>query len=69
MAHCRVSYKNDEGLHSVEVTAETLYEAGVLAIVEFKEDKTISTPPAPETELRSRHSETSRTHHTLEARS
>jgi len=51
MPRCRVSYKNDEGIHSVEVTAETLYEAVAQAIVEFKEDKTISTPPGQETEL------------------
>ena|SRR5579862_6235898 len=51
MARCRVSYKNDEGIHSVEVTAETLFEAVAQAIVEFKEDKTITTPPGPETEL------------------
>jgi hypothetical protein len=51
MARCRVSYKNSEGIHSVEVTAETLYEAVAQAIVEFKEDKTIATPPGPETEI------------------
>jgi len=38
-----VSYKNDQGIHSVEVTAETLFEAVAQAIVEFKEDKTITT--------------------------
>jgi len=33
------------------VTAETLYEAVAQAVAEFKEDKTISTPAGPETEL------------------
>ena len=50
-ARCCVSYKNDEGLQSVEVTAETLFEAVAQAVVEFKEDKTITTAPGPETEL------------------
>ena len=27
MARCRVSYKKNDGLHSVEVNAESLYEA------------------------------------------
>jgi hypothetical protein len=51
MARCRVSYQNDEGIHAIEVAAETLYEAVAEAVVEFREDKTISTPPGPETEL------------------
>jgi hypothetical protein len=51
VARCRVSYKNDEGVHSVEVAAETLFEAVGQAVVEFKEDKTITTPPGPETEF------------------
>ena len=51
MARCRVSYKNDEGIHSVEVTAETLFEAVAKAIVEFRDDKTITSPPGPETEF------------------
>lgn len=53
MTRCRVGYKNDEGIHSVEVSAETLFEAVAQAIVEFKEDKTISisTSPCPEPEF------------------
>jgi hypothetical protein len=51
MARCRVSYRNDEGIHSVEVTADTLYEAVGQAVVAFREDKTITTPPGPETEF------------------
>jgi len=51
MAKCRVSYTNDEGIHSVEVTANTLFEAAAQALVEFREDKTITTPPDLETTL------------------
>jgi hypothetical protein len=51
MALCRVSYKNYDGLHSVEVNAESLYEAVAEAIHEFREDKTISELPGPATEL------------------
>jgi hypothetical protein len=33
---CRVSFTNSEGItHCAEVTAETLYEAAVLALAEF----------------------------------
>ena len=51
MARCRVSYKNEDGLHSVEVNAESLYEAVAEAVAEFREDKTISELPGPGTEL------------------
>jgi hypothetical protein len=51
MARCRVSYKNEDGLHSVEVEAESLYEAVAEAVAKFREDKTISELPGPETEL------------------
>ena len=38
MAHCVVSYLDSEGLrHSVEVDAESLYEAAVLAVRTFKQ--------------------------------
>jgi hypothetical protein len=50
MAKCRVSFTNDEGSHSVEVAADTLFEAVALAVAEFREDKTISQPPDAETE-------------------
>jgi len=37
MAHCIVSYVDTEGLrHTVEVEAESLYEAAVLALKLFK---------------------------------
>jgi hypothetical protein len=48
---CRVSYVDAEGIHSVEVTAETLFGAVAQAVVEFKEDKTVSTTPGPETDF------------------
>jgi hypothetical protein len=51
MARCRVSYKNDDGLHSVEVNAESLYEAVAEAVAEFRKDETVSNTPAPETEF------------------
>jgi hypothetical protein len=51
MATCRVSYTNEDGMHSVEVTAETLFEAVALAIAEFRDDKTIASQPGPMTDL------------------
>jgi len=51
MARCRVSYTDAEGIHSVEVTAETLFEAVAQAVVEFKEDRTVSKAPGPETDF------------------
>jgi hypothetical protein len=51
MARCRVSYSDSEGNHSVEVTADTLYEAVAMAVVEFKQDTTVSNPPGLETEF------------------
>ena len=52
MAKCRVSYTDAEGVHSVEVMAETLFEAVAQAVAEFKGDKTVPTAPGPETEFR-----------------
>ncbi len=51
MARCRVSYENDDGHHSVEVDAESLYEAVAEAVAEFRKDKTISELPGLETNL------------------
>jgi hypothetical protein len=51
MAKCRASHTNDQGIHSVEVTADTLFEAVAQAVVEFKDDKTVAEPPGPETEF------------------
>jgi hypothetical protein len=39
------------GVDSVEVTAETLFEAFAQAVVEFKQDRTVSKPPGPETDF------------------
>jgi hypothetical protein len=51
MAECRFSYTNEQGVHSVEVTADTLFEAVALAVAEFRDDKTVAEPPGPETEF------------------
>jgi hypothetical protein len=51
MARCRVSYQDDQGLHSVEVDAETLFEAVAEAISEFRQDKTIAELPGANTDL------------------
>jgi hypothetical protein len=51
MARCRVSYKNEDGPHAVEVNAESLCEAVAEAVAEFREDKTLSSLPDLETEL------------------
>lgn len=50
-SRCRVSYTDSEGSHSVEVHAETLYEAVAIAVAEFKQDQTVPHPPEPATEL------------------
>jgi hypothetical protein len=51
-SRCRVSYTDDEGCHSVAVTAETLFEAVAGAVTAFREAKTIRKWPGPETEFR-----------------
>lgn len=48
---CRVTYKDSEGSHSVEVSAETLYEAVAMAVAEFKADHTVPNPPGSMTEF------------------
>jgi hypothetical protein len=50
-SRCRVTYTDSEGSHSVEVRAETLYEAVAMAVAEFKQDKTVPHPPESATEL------------------
>jgi hypothetical protein len=50
-SRCRVTYTDSEGSHSVEVRAETLYEAVAMAVAEFKQDQTVPHPPEPATEL------------------
>src|ERR1700744_2889367 len=51
MRKCRVSYTDAEGVHSVEVNAETLFEAVAQAVVEYRNDRTVSNPPGPETDF------------------
>lgn len=51
MVTCRVSYADQAGIHSVEVIAETLFEAVAQAVAEFKDDQTVPNPPGPETEF------------------
>jgi hypothetical protein len=46
-----VSYADAEGVHSVEVNAETLFEAVAQAVLEFTDDKTLSAEPGPATEF------------------
>ncbi len=49
---CRVSFTDTEGIsHAVEVVAESLYEAVVLAVSEFREDATMTDAPGPMTEF------------------
>ncbi len=50
-SRCRVTYTNSEGSHSVEVHAESLYEAVAMAAAEFRQDHTVPHPPEPATEL------------------
>jgi hypothetical protein len=47
----RFRSSSSEGSHSVEVHAETLYEAVAMAVAEFKQDQTVPPPPEPATEL------------------
>lgn len=52
ICRCRVSYTDEEGTHSVEVAAETLFEAVAQAVAEFRDDKTLAPAPVAETEFR-----------------
>ena len=52
MARCRVSFSDsDKTEHSVEVEADSLYEAVALAVADFREDPLITSPPAAMTEF------------------
>jgi len=51
VSRCRVTYTDDEGIHSVEVSAETLFESVAQAVIEFKEDTSVSNAPGPETDF------------------
>jgi hypothetical protein len=50
---CKVSFSAQDGLeHSVEVAAETLYEAAARAVAEFRKAELIEYPPGPGVQLR-----------------
>jgi len=49
---CRVSFTDCEIEHSVEVSAESLYEAAALAIAEFRKGGLVDATIGPATELR-----------------
>lgn len=52
ISRCRVSYLDQEGLdHSVEVEAESLYEAVAIAVAEFRKGEIITDTPGPMTEF------------------
>lgn len=52
LAPCRVTYTDADGLlHSIEVEAETLYEAVALAIAEFRQDEMLEDLPKLMTEF------------------
>lgn len=52
MARCRVSFTDTEKTnHSVEVEADSLYEAVALAVAEFREDPLLVTYPSAMTEF------------------
>lgn len=50
-SRCRVTYTDSEGSHSVEVHADSLYEAVAMAVAEFKQDQTVPHPPDASTEV------------------
>jgi hypothetical protein len=56
VAFCRVSYRDLEGIeHSVEVTADSLYEAVALAVDRFRRDDAWAIcPPGPGCQLQVR---------------
>ena len=52
MARCRVSFADAEKTeHSVEVEAESLYEAVALAVADFREDPLLPAYPSAMTEF------------------
>jgi hypothetical protein len=52
VAYCRVSYRDLQGIqHSVLVEAESLYEAGALAVKRFRDTLWEGCPPGPGCEL------------------
>src|SRR5271157_1839331 len=52
LSRCRVSYTDADGVvHSVEVDADSLYEAVALAVAEFRQGEIITEVPRPMTEF------------------
>jgi hypothetical protein len=52
MTRCKVSFTDSEHLdHSVEVDAESLYEAVALAVADFREDPLLKDAPGAMTEF------------------
>ena len=52
VAVCRVSFTDSGIEHSVEVSADSLYEAAALAIAEFRKGGLVDATIGPATELR-----------------
>jgi hypothetical protein len=51
-SRCRVSYTDSEGIvHSVDVEAESLYEAVAIAVAQFRDDHLNPSAPGPMTEF------------------
>ncbi len=53
MGSCRVSYTDADGAeNTVEVKADSLYEAVALAVAEFRQGEITTEPPGPANEFR-----------------
>ena len=51
-SRCRVSFTDSEGVaHSVDVDAESLYEAVAMAVAQFREDEVSPSQPGEMTEF------------------
>ena len=51
-SRCRVSFADSQGiLHSIDVDAESLYEAVAIAVAQFREDDVSPSVPGPLTEF------------------
>ena len=63
LSRCRVSYADADGVvHSVEVDADSLYEAVALAVAEFRQDEIVTDVPRPDDRvLRHRYAQADRT--------
>ena len=51
-SRCRVSFTDSDGvLHSLDVDAESLYEAVAIAVAQFRDDDVSPSSPGPMTEF------------------